>query len=126
MIPAVKDLQAFHFEHRLWANELAFYADEIKIYEHRLEELARKYHTTEVLSGLEQFQNQFIRQKEVLDALKHDIHIFEQKFSEALEKGKEAPLDQDYHQFLEEQMETYRSIYAGLKQKFYRYLVKWI
>ena len=126
MISAVKNLQAFHFEHRLWANELAFYADEIKIYEHRLEELVQKYHTIDVLSGLEQFQNQFIRQKEVLDALKHDIHIHEQKIKEALQRGEDAPLDQNNHRFMEEQMDSFRTIYSDLKQKFYRYLAKWL
>ncbi|MCB0571257.1 MAG: hypothetical protein KDC66_15905 [Phaeodactylibacter sp.] len=126
MISAVKDLQAFHYDHRLWANELAFYADELRIYEHRLEELVQKYQSAEVLSGLEQFQNQFIRQKEVLDALKHDIHIHEQKLGEAIEKGEDLPLDPEYHGFLKEQMDTFRSIYASLKVDFFRFLAKWI
>ena len=68
-------LQVVHFEHRLWVNELDFFADEIRIYERQLEELIRKSAEKDAMQELEQFQNQFIRQKEVLDTLQHDIHI---------------------------------------------------
>lgn len=125
MVSSTKDLPTLHFEHRLWNSELGFFADELKIYEHRLEELVQKHRSVEVLSGLEHFQNQFIRQKEVLDTIKHDIHIHEQKLQEALQKGEEAPLDPEYHNFIGEQMESFRSIYADLKKEFYQYLVKW-
>jgi hypothetical protein len=125
MVSSTQDLATLHFEHRLWNSELGFFADELKIYEHRLEELTQKYRSVEVLSGLEHFQNQFIRQKEVLDTLKHDIHIHEQKLQEALQRGEEAPLEPEYHQFIGEQMETFRSIYSDLKKEFYQYLVKW-
>ena len=36
MVTTTDDLTDFHFEHRLWANELNFFADEVKIYEHRV------------------------------------------------------------------------------------------
>ena len=118
-------LQVVHFEHRLWVNELDFFADEIRIYERQLEELIRKSAEKDAMQELEQFQNQFIRQKEVLDTLQHDIHIHEQKLSEALKGDKELPLDPVYHNFLKDQMVSFRSIYAELKEKFYRFLNKW-
>ena len=43
MVIKSNELAGLHFEHRLWANELNFFADELKIYEHRLEELVNKY-----------------------------------------------------------------------------------
>ena len=118
-------LQVVHFEHRLWVNELNFFADELKIYEHQLEELVKKANKKEAMQELEQFQNQFIRQKEVLDALQHDIHIHEQKLSEAVQEQQKLPLDPEYHNFLKEQMESFRSIYAELKKRFYLFLNKW-
>ncbi len=118
-------LEAYHFEHRLWANEIDFFADELKIYEHRLEGLVKKHTDKEMLSRLEQFQNQFIRQKEVIDALRHDIHVQEEKFREAIQKKQELPMDEEYHTYLCEQMDSFRAIYGDLKNKFYRFMAKW-
>ena len=125
MVLSDDSLQMVHFEHQLWVNELAFFADEIKIYEHQLEELVKKTNKKEAMQELEQFQNQFIRQKEVLDTLQHDIHIHEQKLSEAMQERQELPLDPKYHNFLKGQMESFHTIYAELKKKFYLFLNKW-
>ncbi|MCB0550634.1 MAG: hypothetical protein KDD19_23895 [Phaeodactylibacter sp.] len=125
MVLSDESLQVVHFEHRLWVNELNFFADELKIYEHQLEELVIKANKKGAMQELEQFQNQFIRQKEVLDTLQHDIHIHEQKLSEAVQENKELPLDPEYHIFLGEQMDSFRSIYADLKKRFYLFLNKW-
>lgn len=125
MVISDDSLQVVHFEHRLWVNELKFFADELKIYERQLEELVRKSVKKEAMQELEQFQNQFIRQKEVLDTLQHDIHIHEQKLSEAIQDSRELPLDLEYHEFMKEQMGSFRSIYAELKGNFYRFLNKW-
>ncbi len=125
MVLSDTSLQVVHFEHRLWANELNFFADELKIYEHQLEELVRRTDAKEAMQELEQFQNQFIRQKEVLDTLQHDIHIHEQKLGEALQRNEELPLDPNYHNFLKEQMESFHSIYADLKKRFYLFLSRW-
>ena len=125
MVLSDESLQVVHFEHRLWVNEINFFADELKIYEHQLEELVIKANKKGAMQELEQFQNQFIRQKEVLDTLQHDIHIHEQKLSEAVQENKELPLDPEYHIFLGEQMDSFRSIYADLKKRFYLFLNKW-
>ncbi|MCB0566844.1 MAG: hypothetical protein KDD01_20950 [Phaeodactylibacter sp.] len=125
MVLSDDSLQLVHFEHQLWVNELAFFVDEIKIYEHQLEGLVIKTNNKEAMQELEQYQNQFIRQKEVLDTLQHDIHVHEQKLSEALQERQELPLDPEYHSFLKEQMESFRSIYAELKKGFYLFLNKW-
>lgn len=125
MVLSDDSLQVVHFEHCLWANELNFFADELKIYEHQLEALSVKADKKGAMHELEQFQNQFIRQKEVLDTLQHDIHVHEQKLSEAVREDKELPLDPEYHEFLKEQMESFRSIYTDLKRRFYLFLNRW-
>lgn len=122
MVTTSKQLELFHFEHSLWTKELSFFADELKIYEHRLEALSLAPIGREAMSKLEQFQNKFIRQKEVLDTLTHDIHLYEQRISIALQKGNEAPLDEALHQDLKDQMDTFKSIYGKLKAKFMTFL----
>ena len=121
------DVEGLHFEHRLWTNELGFFQDELGIFEKRLSELVQKYSDREVLAELEHFQNQFIRQKEVLDQLKHDIKVHDQAIGRILQNGGQANSDDvDRHVLVDEQMKTYRKIYGDLKIQFYEYLAKWM
>ena len=83
----IQQIQTQHFEHRVWMNELKFYEDEVKIFEHQLEVLVGKG-IKELLPNLEKFQNKFIRHKEVLDELMHDIKIHEHALAEAFEKDE--------------------------------------
>jgi hypothetical protein len=126
MVSTTKELTDLHFEHRLWANELNFFADELKIYEHRLEELVNKYTKQEMLAELEQFQNQFIRQKEVLDELRHNIKVHEQKIGQALQRGEEAPTDPDFHEYMRGEITSFRNIYKELKAKFFNFMRKYM
>ena len=43
-----KHLDDLHFEHQLWLSEAKFYADELKIYQKRLEEVSAKNSNSEV------------------------------------------------------------------------------
>lgn len=126
MVPTKKSIEKIHFDHRLWMNELSFFSDELKIYERRLEDLVTKNNNGKVLSLLEQFQNQFIRQREVLEELHHDIKVHEQKIGEAIRRGEEDPIDPELHNSMKEEMESYRNIYTDLKRKFYSFLAKYL
>ncbi|MBK6619432.1 MAG: hypothetical protein IPG32_00595 [Saprospirales bacterium] len=122
-------LSDLHFEHKVWTNELGFFEDEIHTFERRLEDLAKKYlPKREVMVDLEHFQNQFIRQIEVINELKHDIRMHEQYLSRTAEfkaTSADQPVFKDHSQ-LREGMEIFRKIYAELKADFFRYAAKWI
>jgi hypothetical protein len=80
----------------------------------------------DLMADLEHFQNQFIRQKEVLDELVHDIRLNEQKLSKEIQGGVRLSDDRKIkHQQMKERMETFRKIYQGLKAEFYDYMIKW-
>ena len=121
----IKELKTQHFEHKVWENELNFYADEIKIYEHQLEELVGK-HIKEMLPPLERFQNNFIRQKEVIDELAHEIKIHEHELVQAAtsQNGKANYTEHD-HQAFQEKMDIFKKIYAELKNDFLVFWRKW-
>ncbi len=121
---AVKvDVENLHLEHRLWQSELSFFADQLKIFEHHLERLVDKKNDREVLAKLEQFQNQFIRQKEVLDQLQHDIKVHDQEMGRMLQNDKE-PNEADLvrHNKVDDQMETFRKIYTELRNEFFQFM----
>lgn len=121
------DASQLHMDHTLWSKELSFFADELAVFENRLSDLVRKGHDPEMLAQLEHYQNQFIRQKEVLDELRHEIGLHEQKIAHLLKDNKGIPSDmKTHHDQVAEQMGDYRRIYNDLKTAFQRYLVQWM
>lgn len=120
--------QTLHLDHQLWLNELKFYEDEVTIFEHYLEEYVKKAgpDQKELMADLEHFQNQFIRQKEVIDELKHEIRLSEQRLSKEIQLGvRMTDDDKIRHNHLKDRMETFRKIYRELKAEFYGYMTKW-
>lgn len=117
-------LSDLHTEHMLWLNALAFYKEEIGILEKRLEHVAKRNTQREVLAELEHFQNQYIREREVIDELRHDVKQHEN----VLEKEvKDHPIAVDHRLFvdhtdLRERMETFERLYKDLKKELFRWL----
>ncbi len=120
-----KHIDTLHFEHRTWTSGIRFYADELSIYQQRLDEVAGRNNNTELRKKLGHFQNQFIIQKEQLDILKHDISAHEQELSAY---AHEHPVAIDHVLFagndaLQEQYDTFVRIYAALKMEFTAFLM---
>lgn len=116
----------FHFEHTQWKRELLFWVDELKFFNQELGEIVSKWTDKDVLAQLEHFQNQFIRQSEVIDTLLHDIRIHEDDMAAHLKK-EENVLNVEHakqHQAFHEKMNTQRNIYNDLKKDFFKYLSK--
>ncbi len=117
----MKDL---HSDHQLWLNTLRFCKDEITIFEHRLEDIAKRNTVTEVMAELEHFQNRYIREREVIDELRHDIKQHENH----LEKfAIEHPVAVDHvlftdHSELRDRLSTFEKLYHELKVEFMRWL----
>lgn len=121
-------LKDLHFEHKLWDNQLNFAAEEIKIYEDRLEYLSTRNTDKDMLAKLEHFQNQFIRQKEVIDELKHKIKLHEQELAGFAEDN---PIAIDHRHFQDhtgfrDEMNTFNKLFAELKQEFQQYSAEWM
>lgn len=123
---AQKYIADLHFDHMEWINSLRFYKEEIAILERRLEEIVRRNNKPDVLAELEHFQNQFIREKEVIDELRHDIKVHE-NFLEKESKEHPVAIDHRYftdHTELRDRFVTFEKIYAELKLEFHKWLAK--
>ncbi|MBK8700968.1 MAG: hypothetical protein IPN29_16095 [Saprospiraceae bacterium] len=119
-------LSDLHFEHQQWLKELVFWEDEIALYNKRLGEIIVRYTDPSIKAEIEHFQNQFIRHKEVIDILKHDVRKHE---SQLVKYAQDHPVAIEHVHFkdhgdLRERMETQRKIYADLKNEFYAFLSK--
>jgi hypothetical protein len=115
-----------HFDHMEWINALRFYKEEIEILEHRLEDIVRRNNHGDVMAELEHFQNQFIREKEVIDELRHDIKQHE-NFLEKESKDHPVAIEHRYfgdHVGLRDRVHTFEKLYRELKSEFQQWLVK--
>lgn len=115
-----------HFAHMEWLNALAFYKEELSIFERRLEDIVRRNSKAEVMAELEHFQNQFIREKEVIDELRHDIKQHE-NFLE--KEAKDHPVAIDHRSFkdhagLRDRFHTFEKLYKELKAEYQQWLAK--
>jgi hypothetical protein len=127
MVPTIS-IRSLHLEYRLWINELNFYKEEIKIFERQLEQLLNKNPVDEVCPRVEQFQNKFILQKEIIDHLKHDLNGSEKQLasfaSELSGMGLES-IRMDNHTKLRERMATFRKLYTEMKNEFRWFEADW-
>ena len=117
-------LQDLHSDHQLWLNTLRFCKDEITIFEHRMEDIAKREPASEVMAELEHFQNRYIREREVIDELRHDIKQHEnhlEKFAIEHPVAVDHVLFQDHTGF-RERVHTFEKLYHELKVEFMRWL----
>ncbi|MFM7839240.1 MAG: hypothetical protein ACKO6K_06705 [Chitinophagaceae bacterium] len=122
-------LRQLHLEHEMWANELSFYRDELRVLDKHLLEIVSKNTSQEVMKGVEHFQNQFIRQREVIDELLHDIKEHEQLVLKAVRDLNPIKAEKtrfEDHQDLRDFMETFKKIYADLKAEFLSFVSQWL
>ncbi|MCB9184482.1 MAG: hypothetical protein H6591_11245 [Flavobacteriales bacterium] len=124
--PAHKYIADLHFDHMEWINALKFYKDDIAILEHRLEDIVRRNNKQEVMAELEHFQNQFIREREVIDELRHDIKQHENMLEK---ESKDHPVAIEHRYFtdhteLRDRFQTFEKLYRELKSEFHQWLVQ--
>jgi hypothetical protein len=114
-------LAQLHLDHEIWLNALSFYRDELKILDKYLLEIVKQNTGQEVMKEVEHFQNQFIRQKEVLDELTHDIREHERLVISQVKDLNPIQVEKskfEDHLELREYFETFTRLYAELKAEF--------
>lgn len=121
-------LSDLHSDHKMWTSRLGFYKEEVDMFESYLGEVSTKNTSKECLAEVEQFQNQFIRQKEVVDELVHDIKLKEESLTQY---AKDNPVAIDHVYFkpepgLTDRFETFEKIYGDMKGDYRKFLAKWM
>ena len=121
-----KYISELHNDHKMWLSQLMLAQDQMRSFNLRLEELVKANNGTEVLAQVEKFQNQFIRENEVIDHLAHDIREHEKEISGnaasntvAVDRRKVADnID------LRDRMNTFQSIYNDMRNDFIAFVAK--
>lgn len=68
---------ALETEHIKWLRNLDFYKNQLSVMEQEMIDFVASKPPKAIAPKIEQFQNQFIRQREVLDTLKHNVKAHE-------------------------------------------------
>ncbi len=121
-------IYTLHEENKDWMNDLLFFRDEIAIMKTRLEEIAKKNTSKEILAQVEHFQNQFIIQADSIDNLKHEINLSNDAINHEIRKN-EVAIDRrsmEDHAVLREKVLYFRKNFGFLKTEFNTCLSKWM
>ena len=119
-------LTELHNEHVEWNRRISFYRDEVNSFENRLADIVKANTKTEVLAPLEHFQNQFIRQKQIMDNLAHDINAYESIIVNMAKENNVATDRKrtDDHSELRGRMNQFDKLFGELKDEFTKYLAE--
>lgn len=107
-------------EHDTWQDRIRFYKDEISHFNQHLGRLSVSGAPRDIMVSIEHFQNQFIRQKEVLDIIKHDFKKHE-NLIEAIEEGVSVEPSEGIrrvHSVQREKLDQFERIFHDLRNEF--------
>ena len=125
MTPTTLPVKSLHLEYKLWIAELNFDIEMIRIFEAHLENIvASNLENKEVLRNVEHFENQLIRQREVIDELKHDLNISEKQLATFAQEMSPVGYEferLDNHSVLRERFFMFRKIFNELKDEFHSF-----
>ena len=113
-------IEQFQVELQSWKRELSSTKEEIKSFEKELAGLASHSHNRDIFPHIEHFQNNFIRQKEVIDELRHDLPDSPRRM-ESIFNSVNNDGEHDIHAELSDRMDTFRKLYDELREKFQRF-----
>jgi len=113
-------IEQFQVELQSWKRELSSSKEEIKSFEKELAGLAAHSHNRDIFPHIEHFQNNFIRQKEVIDELRHDLPDSTRRM-ESIFYSTSNGTEHDVHAELLDRMDMFRKLYLELREKFRRF-----
>jgi predicted RNase H-like nuclease (RuvC/YqgF family) len=113
-------IEQFQDELQSWKRELSSTKEEIKSFEKELAGLAAHSHNRDIFPHIEHFQNNFIRQKEVIDELRHDLPDSPRRLESMFYSSSNGG-EQDSHAGLSDRMDMFRKLYQELRENFQRF-----
>lgn len=109
-----------------WNRELLFFKDELPIFKHRLNEVASKNTSSEIMKEVEHFENKFKLMELHIDEMLHDTKLKnEQVLEKASVQSKFINVKMmDSVEAIENQMQMTSDDFYSTKKEFYRFLAK--
>ncbi len=111
-------------EHLTWLKHIDFYKSQLQVMEKELQLFAKESSSKKVAPRIEQFQNQFIRQREVLDVLRHNIKQHENEIERMTRFALEYLRDRvtKEHLVVRAEFRRYVELFIEMEQDFHDFL----
>lgn len=124
-----KSAMQLHIDHQLWASELKYFKEEFSILDKYLLEVAKKNTVKDAMPGLEQHQNKFILQREILDELLHEVNEHEKELAvkvKGLNEIQAEKMKLDDHEGVRDRVQTFKKLYTEYKQELLDFIGQWM
>jgi hypothetical protein len=111
-------------EHLTWLKHLDFYKAQLNIMGKELQGFAKESSSKKVAPRVEQFQNQFIRQREVIDILRHNVKQHENEIERMTRFALEYLRDRvtKDHLALRSEYNRFVELFIEMEQDFHDFL----
>lgn len=111
-------------EHLTWLKHIDFYKSQLQVMGKELQLFAKESTSKKVAPRIEQFQNQFIRQREVLDELRHTIKQHENEIERMTRFALEYLRDRvtKEHLVIRADFRRYVELFIEMEQDFHDFL----
>lgn len=111
-------------EHFTWLKHLEFYKAQLGVMEKELQGFAKETSSKKVAPKIEQFQNQFIRQREVIDVLRHNVKQHENEIERMTRFALEYLRDRvtKDHLILRAEYKRFVELFIEMEQDFHDFL----
>lgn len=115
---------AHDIEYTNWLKKIDSYKTELTGMQKQLEQVLKDYYSKALAARGEQFQNRFIRQREVIDILRHDVKAHENDL-QALEAKDNDSLRERVKNIrwkLRDEVRTFKDLFVELERDFSDFL----
>lgn len=111
-------------EHLTWLKHLDFYKTQLNVMDKELMGFAKESSSKKVAPKVEQFQNQFIRQREVIDLLRHNVKQHENEIERMTRFALEYLRDRvtKDHYVLRGEYNRFVELFIEMEQDFHDFL----
>jgi hypothetical protein len=111
-------------EHLIWLKHLDFYKTQLNVMEKELQGFAKESSSKKVAPKVEQFQNMFIRQREVIDLLRHNVKQHENEIERMTRFALEYLRDRvtKDHYVLRGEYKRFVELFIEMEQDFHDFL----
>ncbi|RPD97976.1 hypothetical protein EGM88_07365 [Aureibaculum marinum] len=119
-------LSDLKFNLETWRRELKFHANEMDIFEQRLEDIASREFNNKALVPLENFQNRILLEKDAISKLKHRCKSKIKKIKSE-DSDENIDITQQFNKStLREDMRTFLKMHYELKEEMMDYFLEWL
>jgi hypothetical protein len=115
---------AHQVEYKNWLKSIDVYKSELSKMQKQLEELTSGYYNRNIAIQVERFQNRFIRQKEVIDTLRHNVKAHENDLELLEEKDNDMLRNKVKTERwkLRDEVRVFKDLFVELEQDFNDFL----